>query len=234
MVFPDQTNHHGTLFGGEALSMMATAGAIAATRRARRPVVLASSGTIDFHAPVPHGSIVDVAARVARVGRSSLQVEVDLDAEDLLSGDRRRSTTGRFVFVAVDELGKPVPVEAVATEGDDATSETTRTTELVLPGQTNHHGTLFGGEAMRLLDATAFVAATRHARRPLVTARSEQIDFRSPVSVGELVHVQAAVVETGRTSLVVEADAAAENPLTGERRHCTRGRFVMVTARADR
>lgn len=180
MVFPDQTNHHGTFFGGEALSMMASAGAIAATRRARRPVVLASSGRIDFHAPVPHGSIVDVTARVPRVGRSSLQVEVDLDSEDLLSGDRRRSTTGRFVFVAVDELGKPVPVEAVATESDDATSEATHTTELVLPGQTNHHGTLFGGDAMRLLDATAFVAATRHARRPLVTARSEQIDFRSP------------------------------------------------------
>ncbi len=48
LVFPDQTNHHGTFFGGEALSMMASAAAICATRRARSPVVLANSGSIDF------------------------------------------------------------------------------------------------------------------------------------------------------------------------------------------
>ncbi len=70
LVFPDQTNHHGTLFGSEALSMMASAAAICATRRARNPVVLANSGSIDFIAPVPAGSIVEATAGIQAVGHT--------------------------------------------------------------------------------------------------------------------------------------------------------------------
>ncbi len=99
-----------------------------------------------------------------------------------------------------------------------------------MPGQTNHHGTLFGGELMRLLDALAFIAATRHVRLPLVTARSEQTDFHSPVAVGELVDLRAAVAEIRRTSLVIEVEATAEEPCTGHIRPCTRARFVLAPA----
>jgi acyl-CoA hydrolase len=98
LVFPDQANHHGTLFGGEALGMLAAAGSIAATRRARKPVVLAHSDSIDFVAPVQLGAIVETRATVTRVGRSSLTVEATLDAEDLLTGERHRACEGELVL----------------------------------------------------------------------------------------------------------------------------------------
>jgi acyl-CoA hydrolase len=110
LVFPDQGNHRGTLFGGEALGMLASAGSIAATRRARKPVVLAHSGSIDFVAPVQLGAIVETHATVTRIGRSSLSVEVTLDAEDLLSGERHRACQGELVFVAVDTGGSPTAI----------------------------------------------------------------------------------------------------------------------------
>lgn len=231
LVFPDQTNHHGTFFGGEALSMMASSAAICATRRARNPVVLANSGSIEFIAPVPGGSIVEANAQIEAVGRTSITVDTTLDAEQLLTGLRQRSSSGRFVFVAVDGQGTPTPVLAEAASRDTPASDSTRTTELVLPGQTNHKGTLFGGELMRLLDSIAFIAASRHVRLPLATARSEQIDFHSPVAVGELVDLQAAVAETRRTSLVIDVEAIAEDPYTGVTRPCTRAQFVLAPAR---
>lgn len=231
LVFPDQTNHHGTLFGGEALSMMASAAAISATRRARNPVVLARSDAIDFVAAVPSGSIVEVDAQVEEVGRTSLVVGATLHAEHLLSGLRRRSTSGRFVFVAVNEDGTPIPVGADEWRPTARAASSTRTTELVRPGQTDHEGRLAGGELMRLLDALAFIAATRHVRLPMVTARSEQVDFDAPVGVGELVALDARVTETRKTSLVIDVSVVAEDPRTGFRRPCTQARFVFAPAR---
>lgn len=233
LVFPDQTNHHGTFFGGQALSMMASSAAISATRRARNPVVLANSGSIDFITPVPSGSIVEATAQIEAVGRTSITVAATLDAEQLLTGLRQRASSGRFVFVAVDEQGAPTPVALPVERAsrDPRAANLTRTVELVLPGQTNDKGTLFGGELMRLLDALAFIAGSRHVRLPLVTARSEQIDFHSPVAVGELVDLRAFVAETRQTSLVIDVEATTEDPCTGVARPCTRAQFVLAPAR---
>jgi acyl-CoA hydrolase len=109
-VFPDQTNHLGTLFGGQALSMMDEACFVAASRFARKTCVTVQVDRIDFTVPVRAGELVEVVARVVGVGRSSLTCEVDLFGEDLLTGARRRATGGRFVLVAVDEEGRPTPV----------------------------------------------------------------------------------------------------------------------------
>lgn len=232
-VFPDQANHHGTLFGGEALSILASAGAIAATRRARRPVVLANSGSVDFVAPVPLGSIAESHAVVERVGRTSLAVRATLDTEDLLSGERQRACTAQFVFVAVDAQRAPTAVPAVAFTGvqwsvDEAQ---TQSVELVLPGSTNPSGAMFGGELMRLLDAIAFVAATRTARARLVTARSEQTNFLSPARQGELVSLRGSVVDRETRSLVVEVEALAEDPRKATSRPCTAARFKFARPR---
>jgi acyl-CoA hydrolase len=108
---------------------------------------------------------------------------------------------------------------------------TTTMTRLVFPDQLNHHGTLFGGELMRLLDAVAFIAATRHVRLPLVTAACERVDIEGTAEVGELVHLQAVVSDTRLTSLVVDASAEVEEPIEGLTRSCTRARFVMVPLR---
>lgn len=110
MVFPNQTNHYGTLFGGDALRLMDMAAFVTASRHARRSVVTASSERIDFHIPVRQGQLAEVVGRVTATGKTSLTVEVELWAEDLLTGKRELCTKGSFVLVAVDEHGRPVPI----------------------------------------------------------------------------------------------------------------------------
>ncbi len=110
MVFPNQTNHYGKLFGGDALRLMDMAAFVTASRHARKPVVTASSERIDFHVPVRQGQLAEVVGRVLSTGRTSLTVEVELWAEDLLSGKRELCTKGSFVLVAVDEHGRPASI----------------------------------------------------------------------------------------------------------------------------
>ena len=114
------------------------------------------------------------------------------------------------------------------TTSDAARPQETRIVEMVFPNQTNHYGTLFGGDALRLMDMAAFVTASRHARRPVVTASSERIDFRVPVRQGQLAEVVGRVIDRGRTSLRVEVELWAEDLLTGKRKLCTKGSFVLV------
>src|SRR5262245_6463473 len=61
--------------------------------------------------------------------------------------------------------------------------------EMVFPDQTNHYGTFFGGHALRLMDKAAFVAASRYARRTVVTACSERVDFKNPARHGNLIEL---------------------------------------------
>ncbi len=116
MVFPEQTNHYGTLFGGQALALMDKAAFIVASRYARRTVVTASSEKCDFHVPVREGQLVELFSRVIATGRTSITVEVDLYSEDLLTGDRQLGTRGRFVLVALDAHGKPTAVPPLRSE----------------------------------------------------------------------------------------------------------------------
>ncbi|MEP6907831.1 MAG: acyl-CoA thioesterase [Pseudoxanthomonas sp.] len=113
MVFPDHTNHLGTLFGGQALAWMDKAAFIAASRYSRHSVVTARSEQVDFRMPVRQGQLVEVIARVASVGTSSMQVDVELFAEDLLDARRQLCTTGRFVMIALDAEGRPAAVAAI-------------------------------------------------------------------------------------------------------------------------
>ena len=118
IVFPDHTNHLGTLFGGQALAWMDKAAFVAASRYARSTVVTARSEQIDFHVAVPKGALVELVARVVATGRSSLQVEVDMHREDLMTGDIQLATRGRFTMVALDMHGQPTPVPALVPSAD--------------------------------------------------------------------------------------------------------------------
>ena len=100
--------------------------------------------------------------------------------------------------------------------------------EIVFPDQTNHYGTLFGGEALKMMDKAAFIAASRFSRTACVTASLDKTDFRQPVRQGDLAEVVANVVSRGKTSMVVKTELFSENLLTGERRLCTVSHFVMV------
>ena len=114
IVFPDHANHLGTLFGGQALAWMDKAAFIAASRYARRTVVTARSEQVDFRLPIHQSQLVEVLARIVEVGRSSMQVEVELIAEDLLGGERELCTRGRFTMIALDGRGRPTGIPALS------------------------------------------------------------------------------------------------------------------------
>lgn len=113
MVFPEQANHYGTLFGGTALSLMGKAAFVAASRYARGPVVMVTSEKIEFHHPVAVGQLVELYAYVSREGRTSMTVEVEVTCETLATGDRTRSMHGRFEMVLVDAQGLSTPLRKV-------------------------------------------------------------------------------------------------------------------------
>src|SRR5215469_16362169 len=85
-----------------------------------------------------------------------------------------------------------------------------RMLEMVFPDHTNHYGTLFGGQALALMDKAAFIVASRYARRTVVTASSEKCDFHVPVRQGQLIELHARIVATGRTSMTVEVELFSE------------------------
>jgi acyl-CoA hydrolase len=109
-VFPNTTNHYDTLFGGTALQWMDEVAFICATRFTRSRVVTVSSDRVDFHKPIPSGSLVELVANVKRVGRSSLQIQVDIFREEMFDDGREQVITGVFTFVAVDENKKPIAI----------------------------------------------------------------------------------------------------------------------------
>lgn len=228
MVFPGDTNHHGTLFGGVALAHMDKVAFLAASRHGRAPFVTASSDRIDFAAPALQGELIEATGRVVRVGTSSLDVEVELAAEALITGLRRLCTRGRFTLVAVKGPDTRLPLPPIVPASPEPDGDSLHMVDMVFPPRTNHYGTLFGGDALRMLGTAAFVAATRHARGVMVMAASDRVDFRSPVLQGEMVELIARVKMTGRASTRVGVELWAENLLTGERRHAASGEFVMV------
>ena len=110
MVFPNQTNHYGTLFGGHALRLMDQAAFISASRYCRSTVVTACSERVDFHTPAVRENWSSWWRGVTAVGKTSMTVEVELFAEQLFSGKRQLCTRGRFVLVALDNRGRPTAV----------------------------------------------------------------------------------------------------------------------------
>jgi acyl-CoA hydrolase len=239
MVWPDQSNHHGTLFGGAALSMLDRLAFIVGSKALRGSVVTAAVSDLNFAAPAPTGHLVECKAEVLRQGKRSVTVGTQLIAEDLLSGTRTDCLSGEFVMVRQADGAEPTaqPAAAPPTTAPNASKPPVFThtgkasamvAEIVFPGHANHRGLLHGGPAMEWMAKAGFVAATRRMRRAIVMASSEKLTFKAPAHVGDVVEVTATVIATGRRSIHVHVDMWAESPATGERRHCTTGTLVFV------
>ena len=109
-VFPGTTNHYHTLFGGTAMALMDEVAFIAATRFSRKQVVTVSTGQIDFNKPIPAGTIIELIARIVRIGRTSVDVEVEVFLEQMYEERRESAIKGLFKFVALDDDQRPTPV----------------------------------------------------------------------------------------------------------------------------
>jgi uncharacterized protein (TIGR00369 family) len=119
MVMPQHVNNLGHVFGGVILSMVDRAAAVAAMRHSGRACVTVSIDRVDFREPIYSGELVTCLARVNFVGRSSMEVGVRVDAEDLLTGERRHTNTCYLTFVAIDEDGSPVEVRPLQLETEE-------------------------------------------------------------------------------------------------------------------
>jgi acyl-CoA hydrolase len=121
MMMPHQVNNLGHVFGGELLSMVDRAAAVAAMRHAGSPVVTVSIDRVDFKEPIYTGELVTCTARVNFVGRTSMEVGVRVEAENLISGERRHTNTCLLTFVAIDKSHRPCRVRPL--ELEDAEDE---------------------------------------------------------------------------------------------------------------
>ena len=106
-------------------------------------------------------------------------------------------------------------------------------TEMMMPHMANLLGNVHGGVILSLIDRVAAVAAIRHANGSCVTVSIDQVDFREPIHVGELVVAYACVNYVGRTSLDIGVRVEAENIVTGERRHTNSCYLTFVAIDED-
>lgn len=119
LVLPNDTNTLGNLMGGRLLHFMDICAAIAAQRHSHRTVVTASVDNVDFRSAIRLGEVVSLEAVVNRAFTTSMEVEINVHAENNRTGERRRCNRAYFTFVAVDTDGQPIPVAPIAPETDD-------------------------------------------------------------------------------------------------------------------
>ncbi|RKQ31499.1 acyl-CoA thioesterase [Oceanobacillus halophilus] len=106
-------------------------------------------------------------------------------------------------------------------------------TTLVLPPNTNNHGTLFGGELLAHIDDVASIAAIKHARQLVVTASTDSVDFLSPVTVGQSITIEAFVTWTHHTSMEIFVKVVVENLMTGEEKVCNTAFLTFVAVNEE-
>lgn len=113
LIFPSDTNHYDTMFGGRLMEYMDKAAAIAAMRHARTRSVTASMDSIDFLAPIMVGEVIEIKAFVSWTHRSSMEIYVTVTSENLLTGEKKHTVNAFFTFVALGENGRPTLVPEV-------------------------------------------------------------------------------------------------------------------------
>jgi acyl-CoA hydrolase len=118
-VMPHMQNIRGDLFGGELMALVDQAAAVAAIRHAAGPAVTASIERVDFRERIPVGALVTCSATVDFVGNSSMDITVEVYAENVSSGQKRHTHTAHVVFVALTEDGKPKRVPRLLPETED-------------------------------------------------------------------------------------------------------------------
>jgi acyl-CoA hydrolase len=262
LVSPEHVNLIGTLHGGFLMDWMIATASIAAARLARGSFTLASVDRLFFLNPVRAGELVMLRARVEHVGRSSMEVGLEAFAENLVTGERRRTTLAHMAFVALNKANRPreVPVKIRPAPGEEGLYEEARkrrerrldwlregprqeeveeghpwrltVTRLVMPEDAIYGNIMYAGRLLKLLDDVGAALAIRYARGPVVTASLDDTHFYEPVLVGDLLEVSAALNYVGRSSMEIGVRVVAEDPAMGEKRHVTTSYLTYVHVKA--
>lgn len=115
-VFPTDTNPQGNLFGGTLVSWMDKAAGFAAMRHSRTTVVTAAIEDIAFEVPIFQGELVEITARVVKIGRTSMRIRVDVRKEDPIAATSQLCVVGHFTLVAMGPDRTPVAVAPLPDE----------------------------------------------------------------------------------------------------------------------
>jgi len=119
VVLPNDTNPLGNVLGGRVMHWIDLVGAIVAYRHCHLPVVTASMERLDFHHPIRLGEIAILKAFLVYVGRTSMEVLVEVYTDDPPTGTRKSTSTARLTYVAIDAKGRPTPVPALRLTSDE-------------------------------------------------------------------------------------------------------------------
>lgn len=115
---PEHANNLGHVHGGWIMKLMDEAGALACMRHAQKRVVTVAVDQMTFHLPIRTTDLVILTAEVSYVGRTSMEVEIKVIAENPISGEQVHTNTAYMVFVALDENGSPSPVPPLVAESE--------------------------------------------------------------------------------------------------------------------
>ena len=130
LVLPNDANVHGSVLGGTVMHWIDLAAAVTANRHSRRPVVTAAIDEMSFLAPIEVGELALLHARITLVDKSSMEIRVDVESENLLSGERRHTSTAFVTFVALDPVTRrPIAVPPIEFESDEERAEHERARE---------------------------------------------------------------------------------------------------------
>jgi acyl-CoA hydrolase len=119
LALPNDASGLGNVLGGKVMHLVDLAGAMAAMRHARRPVVTLSVDQLLFLHPVRVGELIVLRSSVNRVFRTSMEVGVRVITEKLMTGERRHTCSAYLTFVALDENQKPTPITPVIPETEE-------------------------------------------------------------------------------------------------------------------
>jgi acyl-CoA hydrolase len=119
VVLPNDANPLGSILGGKVMHLIDIAAAIAAYRHSRSYVVTASMDHVDFLHPVRIGELIVLKSSVNRAFHTSMEVGVKVFAENVLTGERRHTSSAFVTFVAIDDQGKPKPIPPVIPETEE-------------------------------------------------------------------------------------------------------------------
>lgn len=119
LVMPNDTNIVGNLLGGRLLHWMDICAAIAAQKHCKHVAVTASVNNVSFQTPIKLGDTVSLLAKVVRAFNTSMEVHIEVWAENLVKGTKLKSNDAFFTFVAIDNEGKPIKIPAIQPLSDD-------------------------------------------------------------------------------------------------------------------
>jgi acyl-CoA hydrolase len=116
IVLPNDTNNLGNLRGGKILHWMDICAAISSQRHSGHVCVTASVDNVVFKSPIRQGEVVIIESHITRAFRTSMEIQVDVWAENPVAGTKRKSNSAFYTFVAINAEGVPQPVPGVKTE----------------------------------------------------------------------------------------------------------------------